>query len=78
MTDVGAVHHDDARISPQGPGELAVADIYRIDTRRAAPQQHVCEAARGRANVQTDAAAGIEPKDVERAFELEAATTGVA
>ena len=49
---VDAFEDDDARIVPQPPIELPVADVERDDAGGAAPQQHVGEAAGRRADVE--------------------------
>ena len=52
VADVLALEHDDARVLAERPRELAVADVDRVDPRRAAAQQHVGEAAGRRADVE--------------------------
>ena len=78
MARVRALEHDDARVGAQLRVELAVADVDRVHARGAALQQAVGEAAGRRADVEADAARGIEPERVERARELLAAARHVA
>ena len=52
---VDVLEHDDARVGAQAPVELPVADVEGDDLARAALQQHVGEAARGRADVERHA-----------------------
>ena len=64
---------DDARILPQLPGELAVADIDRIDPRGAARQQHVGEAAGRGADIEGDLSVDRDREMIERVSQLDAA-----
>ena len=70
---VEALDDGDARIGPEPPGELAVADVERDHVARAAVEQHVGEAAGRGADVERDAARDVEVKRVERVGELEPA-----
>ena len=51
VADVGAAHLDDARVAGDARVELAVADVERDHTPRAAAQQHFGEASGGGADV---------------------------
>ena len=64
-------HH--ARVVAQLPGELATADIDRMDARRPAMQQHVGEPAGGGPDVEADAPGRREREMIERMGELDAA-----
>ena len=52
MPHVHPVHHDDPVVAAQRPGQLAVAHVHRHHVRRPGAEQHVGEAAGGRARVQ--------------------------
>ena len=54
---MGALHRHDARIVAQRLCQLSASHVESIDAARAAPQQHVGEAAGRRAHVEADAAA---------------------
>ena len=55
LPDVGAVVHDDAVVTLQRPGQLAVPHVDRHHLGGAAPEQHVGEAARRRPGVERPA-----------------------
>ena len=70
---VHAFADDHARIVAQFPVELAVADVDRLDSRRAALQQAIGESAGGRAHVQADAPAHVDLEMIQRRGQLEPA-----
>ncbi len=76
-TSVHAFADDDARIVAEPPVELIVADVERDDALGAAPEQHVGEAAGGRADVERAATAWIDGERIERVRELHAAAADV-
>ena len=59
--------NDDARIVAQFPGDLAVADIDRVNFGRTALQQTIREPAGRSADVDCSLAANIETEMIERA-----------
>ena len=69
--------HDHARIVADFPGELAVADVDRVNLRRAALQEAIGEAAGGRADVERGHAGGIDREMIERAFEFQSAAADI-
>ena len=69
---VGVLNDRDARIAPDLPVQLAVADVERDHVGGAALQPDVGEAAGRGADVERDASGGIDGKDVERVRELDA------
>ena len=73
VAGVGPFVHHDARVVPQLPGKLAVADIDRVHLRRAVRQQHIGEAAGGGADVEADAARRREAEVTQRMVELQPA-----
>jgi hypothetical protein len=77
VSDVQAIHYDNARIIPQFPRELPVPYINRVDARRAALKQTIGKTARRRADVSADSVARINRERVERIFEFQSATTDV-
>ena len=74
---VDAVHHHHPRIAGQAVVELAAADVHRVDAHRAPREQGLREAARGRADVDRDAAGGVDAEGIERALELQRAAADV-
>ena len=71
------LHGDDSRIGGQRRAELTRAHVHRVDLPRAAAQQHVGEAAGGRANVHADQLRGIRAEHPQRLFQLQAAAADV-
>ena len=67
----------DAGIAPQLPIELAVADVQRDDARRPAAKQDVGEAAGRGADVERETAGHLDPEDIQRVRELDAAAADV-
>jgi hypothetical protein len=65
--------HGHARVVAQLPGQLAVADIHRVDLRGALGQQHVGEAAGGGAEVHADAALRRQAEMLQPVRQLHAA-----
>ena len=70
---VRPLEHRDPRVVAQARVQLAVADVERDHARRPALQEHVREAARGRADVQGVPPANVEAEHFERVLELLAA-----
>ena len=64
---MGPLHRHHAGIAAQRLRQLSAAHVESIDARRAALQQTVGEAARGRAHVEADPARRVDPERVERA-----------
>ncbi len=73
MAGVGALVDDHAGVGTQLPGELAVADIDRMDPQRAVGEQHVGEAAGGSADVEADPSLRAEAERRQPVRELETA-----
>src|SRR5439155_5755973 len=69
--------HDNAWIAAQLPIELAMADVERDDVGRAAPEQHVGEAASRGPDVERGTAGDIDAENVERVCELDTAAPDV-
>ena len=74
---VDVLAHDDARVGAQAPVELPVAHVERDHLARAALQQHVGEAAGGRADVERERAGDVDAERVERVRELQPAAADV-
>src|SRR5262245_35938144 len=68
---------DDPRIVAECPVDLTVADVERDDACGAALEEHVCEAARGRADVERLAAFDRDVERVEGMRQLDAATADI-
>ncbi len=68
---------DHARIGGDFLVQLAMADIDAGDVRRAAPQQHISEAAGGGAEIEAGQACRIDAEHVQRAGELQAAARDI-
>ena len=62
VADVGALAHGDARVVAQRPGELAAADVDRVDVRGAGLEQAVGEPAGRRAGVEGPTARARRPR----------------
>ena len=77
IADVGALQVDDPSVGPQLPGELAVADVDRVDLFGAVLQHAVGEAAGRRADIHAGFPLEHDRKDPHRLFELEAAPADV-
>ncbi len=75
---VHALERTDARVGGDARIELAVADVDADHACRAAPQQHVAEAARALADVEAGRAGDVDRAAVERGLELDAAARDVA
>ena len=73
MAGIQTLAQNNARILAQLPGELAAADIDRIDLGGAAGEQDIGEAAGGGADIEADPARGIDPEMIERMGELQPA-----
>ena len=74
---VRAVVDDDPGIPGDPVRKLASTDVDGVDPGRAALEQHVREAARRRARVETDEPRGVDREGVERGRELVPAATDV-
>ena len=74
---VRPLHRDDPGIRPQRLGELSATHVESIDTRRAALQQHVGEAAGRGPDVEADEPVRIDSERVEGGRELVAAAADV-
>ena len=72
-TRIHPLAHDDARVLAQFPGELAVADIHRVNPPRAARQQHIGKAAGRGADIKCDPAGYVDAEMIERMGQLDAA-----
>ena len=77
-TRVGTLHADHARIAAQSVVEQIIANIHRIDARRACAQHHVGKSARRSTHVDTVLLLQRNLKDVERALELVRTTTDIS
>ena len=71
---VAPLEHGHALVVAKPPVKLAIGNVVGDHRGRAALKQTVCEAACRRAHVECVAAAGIDPKGVERIGELHAPT----
>jgi len=74
---VDAFADGDARVVPDLPIELAMADVKSPDVGRAALKQAVGEASRGSADVEARPARGMNLKVIESGRQLEAAAADV-
>jgi len=70
---VAPFDHHDAGILPEAPGELAVANIHRVDARRAALKKAVRKASCRGPDVQRDTAGRIDSERVQGRLQFEAA-----
>ena len=77
IADVRPLHAHHARVLPDAPGKLAIADIDGEDLLRALLQQAVRKAARRGARVAADEAGRIDAEVAQRLFELQAAAADV-
>ena len=73
MAGIQTLAQNNARVLAQLPGELAAADIDRIDLGGAAGEQHIGEAAGRSADVEADPTRGIDAEMIERMGELQPA-----
>ncbi len=73
MARVGPLKHDHARILTQPPGQLAVADIDRVDLCRPAVEKDIGEAAGGCPDVQADTTGRVDFESVQPFHQLESA-----
>ena len=71
------VEHDDARVMPEFPVELAVTDVHGIDLGGAVLQQAVGEPAGGGAGVERGHAGDVEAERGDGALQLLAAAVTV-
>jgi hypothetical protein len=67
---------DDARVLAELPGELADGDVHGIDAGGAALEQAISEAAGGGADVEADAACGVDAEVFEGASEFGSGAAG--
>src|ERR1700682_4776848 len=74
MPHVDPLHHGDARILAQAPGQLTVADVDRDHPGGAPLEQDVGEAARRRPDIEGGPAGGIDLERVEGRRQLLPAT----
>ena len=71
------LHGHHARVGAEGLRQLSAPHVESIDAARAASQQHVREAARGRTDVQRHPAGRIDAEGIERSDELVTAARDV-
>src|SRR3954468_20840847 len=76
-TGIDPLAHQNARVVAKAPVQLASTDVERDHAGRAAPQQHVGEAARRCADVESSSPRRIDRKGVEGSRELHAAAADV-
>jgi hypothetical protein len=73
MSNIRPLDDDDTRIRSQPACQLAVTNVNRIDPRRAALQETICEPARTRAEIRGDETARLNAKGAKRMIKLFAA-----
>ena len=75
---IDLLSHDDARIVPDFPCQLTVADVHRIHFDGAALQKAIGESPSRRADVHHNLIANANIEIIESAFQLQCASTHIA
>src|SRR5690554_303159 len=74
VADVCSLHHNDARVIAKLPGKLPVADVHRMNRRRAALEKTVGKTAGRGANIDAAFAFRVDLEGDESLFEFESPT----